>query len=37
MNEKPTILEWCVYALAALGLHVGVLALALTIRALGMR
>lgn len=37
MQEKPSAFEWCIYALAALGLHVGVLALALTIRALGMR
>ena len=37
MLERPTPLQWCIYALAAFGLHVGALALALTIRALGMR
>lgn len=37
MLEKPTVLEWCIYALAAFGLHVVVLALALAVRALGMR
>ena len=37
MIERPTPLQWCIYALAAFGLHVGALALALTIRALGMR
>ena len=34
MNEKPTILEWCVYALAALGLHVVAIGLALLVGAL---
>jgi len=37
MIERPTILQWCIYALAALGLHVAAIGLALTIRALGMR
>ena len=37
MTEKPSVFEWCIYALAALGLHVAVLALALAVRAWGMR
>ena len=37
MIERPTILQWCIYALAAFGLHVGALALALAVRALGIR
>lgn len=36
MPEKPTTLQWCVYALAAFGLHCAAILGALTLRAIGM-
>lgn len=34
MIERPTKLEWCIYALAAMGLHVAAIGLALLVGAL---
>lgn len=34
MHEQPTTFEWCIYALAAFGLHVAAIGLALLVGAL---
>jgi len=34
MLERPTPLQWCIYALAAFGLHVAAIGLALLVGAL---